>query len=90
MCIGGERSARGVGNGLCGGEGAHQVAAVDGVDAVARQRACGLARLPEADVVERDVEMALDAGVHVPGGFSVADGDDAGDVVHAVWWTGVR
>ena len=47
-------------------------------------RASGLPRLPFADVVERNVEMALDAGVHIPGGFSVAYGDDAGDV-HADW-----
>ena len=38
----------------------------------------GLARLPVAFVVEADVGLSLDAGVDVPGGFAMADGDDAG------------
>ena len=73
--------------GFCDGAGrdpgALQVAAVDGVDGLIGQRQGGLAGLPQAHVVQRNVQMALEAAVHVPGGFSVADGDDAGGV-HAM------
>ena len=36
------------------------------------------ARLPAARVIQADVELALDAGVDVPGRLSMANGNDAG------------
>ena len=60
-----------------------QVAGVDGCNRLARKGLRRLLSLPQAGVVEGNIQVALDAGVHVPGGFAVADGNDAGGV-HAV------
>jgi hypothetical protein len=68
-------------DGACGFPGAQQVAGVDHVDGLARGERAGQALgLPAPGVVQRNVELALDARVHVPGGLAVADGDDAGGV----------
>ena len=75
--LGREGCTRGVRHGLGRGPGALQIAGVDGGHGLVGEGPRQLPRLPQAGVVERDVEMPLDAGVHVPGGFSVADGDDA-------------
>ena len=44
------------------------------------ERAGQALSLPAPGVVQRNVELSLDARVHVPGGLAVADGDDAGGV----------
>jgi hypothetical protein len=76
--LGHQGRARGIGHGLAGGMGALQVAGVDDAGRLTCQGACQLARLPLAGAVERDVQVALDARVHVPGGLAVAHGNDAG------------
>ena len=65
-------------NGSGRGMGARQVTGVHAVDGLIGQRLRHTLGLPAPFVVEVDVELALDAGVHVPGGFTVAHGDDAG------------
>jgi hypothetical protein len=81
--LGLHRQAVGPGDFLGGLPGARQIAGVDHADAFIGQRlACAL-RLPEARGIETDVELALDAGVDVPGGFAVANGDQSGGFFHA-------
>ena len=84
-CIGLYGAARGLAYSLRRTQCALQVAAVDGIQALIRQRSTCALGLPQADVVERNVQMPLDAGVHVPGGFAVAYGNDAGSL-HAAKW----
>ena len=75
------RQALGLSDGLRGVPGARQVAGVNGLQRLALgQAAREPLRLCAAGVVEADVELALDAGVHIPGGFTVADGENAGGV----------
>jgi len=57
---------------------AQQVAAVDGVEVVVRGVERHRQRLGAAGLVERDVDLALDAFFDVPVGFAVADEADAG------------
>ena len=52
----------------------------DGIDGLVFQCPGKAPGLPAAGVVQRNVQLALDAGVHVPGGFAVAQGDNAGSV----------
>ena len=65
-------------NGPGGFEGAGEVTGVDGRDVFFLQGEGGLSGLPAAGVVELDIELALDPGVYVPGGFAMPYGDDAG------------
>ena len=75
------RPPDGLGNVLRCHMGSGQVAGVDGVNLVPiGQRLGQPARLLQAGVVERDVQVTLDAGVHVPGGLAMPDGEDAGGV----------
>ena len=76
--LGHQGRARGIGHSPAGGMGALQVAGVDDAGRLTRQGARQLARLPLAGAVERNVQVALDARVHVPGGLAVAHGNDAG------------
>ncbi len=77
--LGPRHEARGPGQRLGGLPGALQVARVERRDALVGQRRGDARRLPAALVVERHVELALDARVDVPGRLAVADGEDAGD-----------
>src|SRR5690606_3812023 len=61
-----------------------QVAGVDGGDRFVGQRLCQPRRLPLAVGVEGDIGVALDARVAVPGGFTMAHGQDAGDLQNRV------
>ncbi|MCY1542636.1 hypothetical protein D9M68_783940 [compost metagenome] len=58
--------------------GAHEVAADEVLCRLARQTQAEAACLLVADVVERDVRVALEAQFAVPGGFAVADQDEVG------------
>ena len=57
---------------------APEVARVDGGDGLGRQRPAHPARLPAPRVVELDVQLALDACIHVPGRLTMPNGNDAG------------
>ena len=70
------------GNRLRGIERALQVARVDRVDALVGQRTRHAFGLPAASGIERDVLMALQPGVDIPGRFAVSHGDDASDPAH--------
>src|SRR5690606_9677989 len=63
-----------------GAQGALQVAAEDGIQVLVGQRLARTLGLPQADVIERNVQMTLNASVNIPGSFAMADGDDAGSV----------
>ena len=60
---------------------AQQVAGVDRVNAFIAHRQRQAMRLPAADVVERHVELALNARVHVPRRLAMADGENPGDLL---------
>jgi hypothetical protein len=71
----------GLGNGLGRGAGPLQIAAVDGLQRLTPQGVRHPFGLPQAGVVQRNVRVALDAAFGIPGGFPVADGEDAGGVL---------
>src|SRR5205814_10243778 len=73
--LGDDLAAGAVGHGPRGVVGAQQVARVDGRDALFGHGLAEPPCLPAAGVVERDVELALDARVDVPRGLALADGD---------------
>ena len=68
----------GLGNRLRRVPGPGQVAGVHRFQRLATQRLRHLGRLPAAAGIEADVELALDAGSHIPGSLAVANGNDAG------------
>ncbi|MCY1546127.1 hypothetical protein D9M68_821050 [compost metagenome] len=68
------------GDRLRGLQGAQQVAGVAGGDRFVAQGVGQLGRLLATVIVEFDVGVALDARVAVPGGLTVAHGQDAGDL----------
>jgi hypothetical protein len=37
-----------------------------------------------AAFIKGNVQVPLDAGIDIPGGFAMADGDDAGGLLHGV------
>jgi hypothetical protein len=80
--VGVHRQTRGGRDGLRRLVGPQQVAGVDRLHALFGHGRGETFGLPAAGVVEGDVELALDAGVDVPGGLAVADRQDAGDFVH--------
>ena len=63
---------------LCGFARTPEVARVDRGELLPGDRCGEAARLPPAVVVERDVDVALNTGVHVPGRLAVPDREDAG------------
>ena len=63
-----------MGDGLGGVEGAAQIAAVNGGNVFVCQRLRSALGLPAAGVIEVDVELPLNAGVDIPSGFAVANG----------------
>ena len=76
----GHGQAHGLGHGLSRHVGAREIAGVDRLQPVAPGQGLGQpAGLLQAGFVQGDVQLALDAGVHIPGGFAVANGEDAGD-----------
>ena len=60
--------------------GAPQMTGINGTDGLTRQGLGQAVDLPAAFGVEFDVELPLDAGIDIPGGFAVANGNDAGGV----------
>ncbi|MNV81887.1 hypothetical protein D3C71_1755820 [compost metagenome] len=76
--LGHQRRARGAGHRLGGGVGPLEVAGVDGANRLTTQGLAQLGCLPQTGVVQWNVEVTLYAGVHVPGGFAMAYGNDAG------------
>ena len=68
----------GLGNRLRRVPGPGQVTGIDRLQWLATQRLCHLRCLPTAAGIEADVELALDAGGHIPGSLAVANGNDAG------------
>ena len=75
--LGAQMQARTAGHHARSLAGAGQIAGVDRVQALAGQGLRQPLRLPAAGLVQFDVELALDAGGHVPRGLAVANGDDA-------------
>ena len=56
-----------------GAVGTLKITGVNVVNAAVCERQAHPLRLPQAVVVERDVELPLNTGVNVPGGFAVAN-----------------
>jgi hypothetical protein len=73
-----QRAGSHSGNRLGGLPGTPQVTGVDGIDGFICQRAADTTGLPEADLIERNVQMSLNTIANVPGGFAMAHSDDAG------------
>ena len=70
-------------HGLCnrggGGVGPRQVAGVNGINGITlHQRACQVLGLAQADIVEWNIQVALQPRVDVPSGFSVANRQNSG------------
>ncbi len=73
---------------LGGGVRALQVTGVDGGKRLVGQRLRGAFGLPAAPLIQGDVHVALQPGVGVPGGFAVANGNEAGGL-HGVGQRGI-
>ena len=71
------RDSRRLGNGLRRFMGPAQVAGINRADLFGGQGFAHPLGLPASGVVQADIELALDASVNVPCGFTVANGNDA-------------
>jgi hypothetical protein len=63
---------------LCRLKGTTQIAAVNGLNVLVGQGMPDSRGLPSTCVVQINVEVALNAGVHIPKRFTVADGENSG------------